>query len=74
MSKIIEYLRDFFDTIFGLIDTIFGSINSMIQTCKACISYASDVLSILPGWLYAIVAALITICVIYKILGREGDS
>lgn len=46
----------------------------MINLCKVSISYATDVLSILPTWLYVVVAALIVICVIYKILGREGDS
>lgn len=74
MEKIIEYLRDFFDSISSGIETITGSVKSMINICKISIDYLMDVLSIFPAWLYAILVVLITVCVIYKILGREGDS
>lgn len=74
MEKIIEYLRSFFDSISSGIETIANSIQSMINICKLCISYVTDVLSILPSWLYAVVIVIVVVCVIYKVLGREGDS
>lgn len=74
MEKIIEYLRSFFDSITNGVETVFGAVKSMINICKVSIAYVTDVLSILPGWLYVILIVLIIVCVIYKILGREGDS
>lgn len=74
MEKIIEYLQTFFESITNGVETVFGAVKSMINICKVSIAYLTDVLSILPGWLYAILAVLIVVCVIYKILGREGDS
>lgn len=74
MEKIIEYLQTFFESITNGAETVFGAVKSMINICKVSIAYLTDVLSILPGWLYAILAVLIVVCVIYKILGREGDS
>lgn len=74
MEKIIEYLQTFFDSITTGIETVVNAIKSMIDICKVSISYVKDVLSILPSWLYALILVLITVCVIYKVLGREGDS
>lgn len=74
MEKIIEYLQTFFDSITTGIETVVNAIKSMIDICKVSIAYVKDVLSILPSWLYALILVLITVCVIYKVLGREGDS
>lgn len=74
MEKIIEYLQTFFDSITTGIETVFNAIKSMIDICKVSVGYVKDVLSILPSWLYAIILVLVTVCVIYKVLGREGDS
>lgn len=74
MQKIVEYIHTFIQSISNAFNMIWGAMASVVNICKSCVSYVTDVLSILPSWLYAILAVLITVCVIYKILGREGDG
>lgn len=74
MSKIIEYIQNFFQFILDLFRSIGNLLSSLVRILGLCVNYLRNVLSILPTWIYVIVAVLIIVCVIYKILGREGNS
>lgn len=74
MSKIIEYIQNFFQFILDFFRSIGNLLSSLVRILGICVNYLRNVLSILPTWIYAIVAVLIIVCVLYKILGREGNS
>lgn len=74
MTKIIEYLGNFFQWIGNFFTSIFNTISSIIKVLGKCLDYVKDVLNILPGWIYAVIIVLVVVCVLYKILGREGNA
>lgn len=74
MSKIIEYIQNFFQFILDFFRSIGNLLSSLVRILGICVNYLRNVLSILPTWIYVIVAVLIIVCVLYKILGREGNS
>lgn len=74
MSKIIEYIQNFFQFILDFFRSLGNLLSSLVRILGICVNYLKNVLSILPTWIYAIVAVLIIVCVLYKILGREGNS
>lgn len=74
MSKIIEYIQNFFQFILDFFRSIGNLLSSLVRILGLCVNYLRNVLSILPTWMYVIVAVLIIVCVLYKILGREGNS
>lgn len=74
MTKIIEYIQNFFQFILDFFRSIGNLLSSLVRILGICVNYLKNVLSILPTWIYVIVAVLIIVCVLYKILGREGNS
>lgn len=74
MTKIIEYIGGFFQWFIDLFKSIGSVLTSVISILSSCVEYLKDVLSILPGWMYAVLVVLIILCVLYKVLGREGNS
>lgn len=74
MSKIIEYIQNFFQFILDFFRSIGNLLSSLVRILGICVNYLRNVLSILPTWMYVVVAVLIIVCVLYKILGREGNS
>ena len=74
MSKIIEYIQNFFQFILDFFRSIGNLLSSLVRILGLCVNYLRNVLSILPTWMYVIVAVLVIVCVLYKILGREGNS
>ena len=74
MTKIIEYIQNFFQFILDFFRSIGNLLSSLVRILGLCVNYLRNVLSILPTWIYVIVAVLIIVCVLYKILGREGNS
>lgn len=74
MTKIIEYIQGFFQWFIDLFKTLGGVVTSLIRILGICVDYLKNILSVLPGWAYAIVVVLIIVCVLYKVLGREGNS
>lgn len=74
MTQIFEAIRNFFGTIgitiklvITLLVKVFGLLGSMV-------TYVGRIFACFPGWIYAVVVILIVVCVIYKVLGREGNS
>lgn len=74
MTKIIEYIYNFFQFILDFFRSIGNLLSSLVRILGICVNYLRNVLSILPTWMYVIVAVLVIVCVLYKILGREGNS
>lgn len=74
MAKMIEYLQNFFQFILDFFRSIGNLLSSLVRILGICVDYLKNVLSVLPAWMYAIVVVLIVVCVIYKILGREGNA
>lgn len=74
MLKIIESITSFFSWVIELFKTLGQIIVRFIAVLGQCVGYLSDVLSILPSWIYVILAVLIVVCVLYKVLGREGNA
>lgn len=74
MLKGLEYIKDFFTWVIELVKTIGQLIVKLISILGYCIDYLKNALSVLPGWMYVILIVLLVICVIYKVLGREGNS
>ena len=74
MTKIIEYIQNFFQFILDFFRSIGNLLSSLVRILGLCVNYLRNVLSILPTWMYIVVAVLIIVCVLYKILGREGNS
>lgn len=74
MTKALEYIGDFFQWFIDLFKTLGQIITSVVSILGTCVDYLKNVLSILPGWMYAVVVVLIIVCVLYKVLGREGNA
>lgn len=74
MSKALEYLQSFFQWFIDIFKTLGQLITSLVRILGICVDYLRNILSILPGWMYAILAVLVIVCVVYKILGREGNA
>lgn len=74
MIKIIKQITDFFGWVIALVKTLGQIIVRFIGVLGQCVGYLKDVLSILPTWIYVILVVLIVVCVLYKVLGREGNA
>lgn len=74
MTKILEYIQGFFQWFIDIFKTFGEVITSLIRILGICVDYLKNILSVLPGWAYAIVVVLVVVCVLYKVLGREGNS
>lgn len=74
MIKIIETITDFFQWVIDIFKTIGQMIVTLVGVLSSCLNYVKNILSILPSWMYVILVVLIVVCVVYKVLGREGNS
>lgn len=74
MLKILEYIKDFFTWFIDLFKTLGQIIVRLVKILGKCLEYVKNVLGILPAWMYVILVILIIVCVLYKVLGREGNA
>lgn len=74
MIKIIESITGFFQWVVDIFKTIGSMIVSLVNILGTCLEYLKNVLSILPSWMYLVLVVLIIVCVLYKVLGREGNA
>lgn len=75
MDGIIEFLRGIGDAIVALIDflvSLFMDIVYMIQLTAKVLAQIPSYFSWMPGEIVTMIVLLITVVVVYKILGREG--
>lgn len=74
MAFVYWYIRDFFILCGKVIIFIFALIGSLIDMLVKCITFIGSVISSMPVFLTVSAAALIVVCVLYKILGREASA
>lgn len=74
MKGIFTAIKDFFATIFGIITFVFKGIIMLVNLLVQGMRILLNVITILPTPLLVGAAALIVICVLYKVLGRESDG
>ena len=74
MSKIIEFISSFFTNI-GDIFSAFGSIvRYLISYVTIIKDYVISFFSVFPWWLSTTALIILVVSILYKILGREGNS
>lgn len=74
MTKGLEYIGDFFQWFIDVFKSIGTVLTNIISILGDCVDYLKDILSILPSWMYAVLIVLVIVCVLYKVLGREGNA
>lgn len=74
MALIYNYIKDFFAFIFEVLKIIVGFLGSVLSVIGTCLVFLKNVFTALPAIFWIPFVGLIAICVIYKILGREGQD
>lgn len=74
MKIIFWYVKDFFFFIGQCITLIFDILVNIGDILVACVKFLVSVVSALPTFAIVAASALIIVCVLYKILGREASS
>lgn len=74
MKIIFWYVKDFFIFIAQCITLLFDVLVSVINILAACVRFLVNIISSLPTFAIVAASALVIVCVLYKILGREASS
>lgn len=74
MLKLIQFFKTAFETIFEVINSLGGVIVALITVIRKCVLFLGSIIQHLPAALTFSVTALVVVCVLYKILGREGQD
>lgn len=74
MAIVYWYVRDFFKFIGTIVSSIFNIFLSLINILIASAKFLYDVIATLPTSLTIFCTVIVVICLLYKILGREGGS
>lgn len=74
MSEILENIYNFFSYIKNLITEIFTLLKKAIGLLGYIPQYVQAVVNVLPWWCWTLMAVLTAVCILYKILGREGNA
>lgn len=74
MKIIYWYVKDFFVFIGQCISLIFDVLVGIGKILVECVTFLVDVVSALPTFAIVAAGALIVVCVLYKVLGREASS
>lgn len=74
MFGIFDAITDFFSTIYSIIEFIFKSIVMLVNLLVQGMRILFQCVSILPTPLLVGATALIVVCILYKVLGRESNG
>ena len=74
IMSIPEAIANFFKQIWDVLRMIFEWILAIVRLLVKAINFFTVALGFLPWWIYVGAIALVAICVIYKILGRESTG
>ena len=74
MKIIFLYVKDFFVFIGQCITLVFDILVNIGDILVACVKFLVSVVSALPTFAIVAASALIIVCVLYKVLGREASS
>lgn len=74
MKGIFTAISDFFATITGIITFVFKGIIMLVNLLVQGMRILLNIITILPTPLLVGAAALIVVCILYKVLGRESNG
>ena len=74
MKIIYWYVKDFFVFIGNCIALLFDVLVSIMSVLGKCVQFLVSVIASLPTFMTVAAGALIVVCVLYKVLGRETQS
>lgn len=74
MLKAIEYLGDFFTFVITLFKTLGEIVISLVTVLGKCVTFLTGIIGALPPLFTVSCGVLIVVCVLYKVLGREGKG
>lgn len=74
MAIVYWYLRDFILFIADIVGSFLYVFGQLVNVLIHCVGFLGSVISSLPTFLTIGVTALVIVCVLYKILGRESSS
>lgn len=75
MQVIIDFFKGFADIVSSLVDFVIDMVNDLVYVVKLLTEVLSQLPTFftwLPAEVWAVLAVLFSIVVIYKIIGREG--
>lgn len=71
MSSVINAISDFFTYVRTFVDVIWLLIKKVFALINIAVGYINLVLHALPLWLWILLTILLSVCILYKILGKE---
>lgn len=74
MSGIFQAIGDFFNTIFSIIEFIFKALIMLFNLLFNGLRVLISLVNLLPTPFLVGAIALIVVCILYKVLGREAQS
>lgn len=74
MSNILSSIYNFFNYIKDLISDVGSLFRKIIILLGSALNYIKVFISIFPVWLTVPILVLVAVCILYKVLGREGAS
>lgn len=74
MKIIYWYVKDFFVFLGQCISLIFDILVGIGGILVSCVTFLVNVVSALPTFAVVAAGALIVVCVLYKVLGREASA
>ena len=74
MADIVGNIRDFFQFITDKINLILEYLAQLLSVVMSVTGYIKLVFTVLPSYLYVFILILLSVCILYKVLGREGNS
>lgn len=74
MLRLIEFFKEAFDTVIGIVTGFAGVIASLITVLVKCVSFFGTIINHIPLTFRIALGVLVIVCVLYKILGREGQD
>lgn len=74
MAFVYWYIRDFFSFIGNLLSFVLELLWTLIDVLISVVEFFGSLVASLPFVLTASITALVIICVLYKVLGRESSG
>ena len=74
MIRLIEFVKEGFETFIGIITGFAGVVASLITVLVKCVSFFGTIINHIPLTFKFALGVLVIVCVLYKILGREGQD
>ena len=74
MKNFFTDVSNFFNQIWDFVEQLFGWLVSMVKFLGKATQILGTVVAGLPWWMVAAAVALIAVCVMYKVLGRESTG